>query len=103
HHAHDGERNALYPELAPDDVLGAGETLPPETMADDSDRAVRPSTHARGVLSCAEGRRGAAVVGRREHPAADTGNAEHVEQPAADERAIDRFRLTAGRQVEPLG
>ena len=57
-------------------------------MADDSDRTVRP---------------GAAVVGRREHPAADTGDAEHVEEPAADERAIYRFRLTPGRQVEPLG
>ena len=40
HHAHDGERNALHRELAPDDVVGAGETLPPETMADDSDRTV---------------------------------------------------------------
>ena len=39
---------------------------------------------------------GAAVVGKREHPAAETGDAEHVEEPAADVRAIDWFRLTAG-------
>ena len=87
HHADDGERNALHRELAPDDVVGAGETLLPETMADDGDRPI--------CLS-------AAVISRREHPSADTGDAEHLEEPAADVRAVYRFGLTAGRQVEPL-
>ena len=31
------------------------------------------------------------------------GDAEHVEEPAADVRAVHGFGLTAGRQVEPLG
>ena len=66
--------------------------------------AVRPSTRARGVLSCAEGRRDAAVVARREHLAADTGDAEHVEERPLDVRADPQVppdrRPT---KVEPLG
>src|SRR6185503_12219263 len=85
HHADDGEWNALHGELALDDVVGAGETLLPETMADDGDRPI-----------CA------AVISRREHPSADAGDAEHLEEPAADVRAVYRFGLTTGRQVEPL-
>ena len=100
HHADDGERHALHGELAPDDVAGAGEALPPEAMTDDGDGAVR---------------RGAAVVGGRDHPAADGGDAEHVEEPAADVRAVhgvasgrsaDRSNALGGpreRAVEQLG
>jgi hypothetical protein len=62
-------------------------------MADDGDRTVRHSSRGQGP----------AVVGRHEQPAADGGDAEHVEELPADVRAIDRFRLTAGRQIEPLG
>ena len=102
HHADDGERHALHGELAPDDVAGAGEALPPEAMTDDGDGAVRPSTRARGVLSSAEGRRGA-VVGGRDHPAPYGCDAEHVEEPAADVCAVHGVALAARRQVEALG
>ena len=88
HHADDGERHALHGELSPDDVAGAGEALPPEAMTDDGDRTVR---------------RGAAVVGGRDHPAAHGGDAEHVEEPAADVRAVDEVALAARRQVKRLG
>ena len=64
----------------PTTSLGAAEALPPEAMADDGDRAVR---------------RGAAVVGGREHPAADGRDAEHVEEPAADVCAVDGLGLAA--------
>ena len=87
HHADDGERHALHGELSPDDVAGAGEALPPEAMTDDGDRTVR---------------RGAAVVGGRDHPAAYGGDAEHVEEPAADVGAVHEVALAARRQVERL-
>ena len=85
HHADDRERHALHGELAADDVVGAAEALPPEAMTDDGDRTVR---------------RAAAVVGRRDHAAAYGGDAEHVEEPAADVRAIHEVALAARRQVE---
>ena len=43
-----------------------------------------------------------AIVFRREHSAAEAGDAEHAEEAAADVRSVYRFSLTSGRQVEPL-
>lgn len=71
HHAYDRERNALHGEPAPDDVAGASEALPPEAMTDHGDGAVR---------------RGAAIVGGRDHPAPYGCDAEHVEEAAAEAR-----------------
>ena len=48
-------------------------------------------------------RRGAAIVGGSDHPAPNGCDAEHVEEPAADVRAVDGVALAARRQVKRLG
>ena len=91
HHADDGEREALtlnqHGELAADDIIGAAEVLAPEAMADDGDGTVR---------------RGGAVVGRCEHPAAECRHAEHVEEAPADVGAVHEHGPAALREVEAL-
>ena len=88
HHADDGERHALHAELTSDDIVGAAEMLTPEAMADDGDGAIR---------------RGPAVIGGREHPAAQGSYTEHVEEVAADVGAVHERGASAFRQVEALG
>src|SRR6476620_12268150 len=61
--------------------------LAPEAMADDSDGAVR---------------RGCAVVGWCEHPAAECQHAEHVEEVPADVCAVHHHDPAALRDVEAL-
>jgi hypothetical protein len=74
HHTDDGERHALNAQLRSDDVVDAAKALLPESMTDDGDESV-----------C----QGLVVIGGCDHPAAYRRHAEHVEEPAADVRAVD--------------
>src|SRR5688572_3562304 len=71
-------------------------------MADDRDGTARPSTRARGVLSCAEGRRRGAVIGWCEHPAAECRHAEHVEKAPADVGTVHGDGPVALREIKAL-
>src|SRR4029434_5339083 len=80
HHADDREPMAVQSHFPPDNVAGAAETVPPQTMADDGDRMrVRRS-----------------VVFGRDHATERGARAERLEVIARDDHAFDqigRFRL----------